>query len=122
MSTLVVKYNEVDPYITKDGSTIRELIHPDQHGVVKQSLAEAIVPAGSTTKRHYHGKSEELYYIIAGEGLMMLGDEQFTVTQGDTVCIPPKTEHCIQNSGEHELVILCCCSPAYSHDDTVLLE
>ena len=27
----------------------------------------------------------------------------------------------IENAGEGELVILCCCAPAYEHDDTVLL-
>jgi len=122
MSSFVVKYLEVDPYITKDNSIIRELMHPDRHAVVNQSLAEAVIPAGSTTRRHLHHKSEELYYITTGEGLMMLGDRQFTVAQGDTVCIPSGTEHCIRNTGEHELTILCCCSPAYSHDDTVLLE
>ncbi len=33
----------IKPYITKDGSSIRELMHPEKHGNVKQSLAEAIV-------------------------------------------------------------------------------
>jgi len=122
MSSLIVKYHEVEPYITKDDSIIRELMHPDQHAVVNQSLAEAIVPAGCTSKRHFHHQSEELYYIAKGEGLMMLGNRQFAVAQGDTVCIPPGTEHCIQNTAEHDLTILCCCSPAYSHDDTVLVE
>ena len=121
MSSLVVKYREVDPYVTKDGSTIRELMHPDRHGVVNQSLAEAIIPVNSTTKRHYHLLTEELYYVTSGEGLMMLGDSQFSVTRGDTICIPPGTEHCIQNTGKHDLVILCSCSPAYSHSDTVLV-
>jgi hypothetical protein len=37
---------EVTPYITKDGSEIRELLHPDQHAVRHQSLAEAVIPAG----------------------------------------------------------------------------
>lgn len=121
MSGLVVKTREVDAYITRDGSSIRELMHPDQHGVVNQSLAEATVPAHSATRRHYHQLTEELYYITSGEGLMMLGDSQFSVTRGDTVCIPPGTEHCIQNTGEHDLVILCCCSPAYSHSGTVMV-
>ena len=52
----------------------------------------------------------------------MLGDEVFSVHEGDTVCISPNTPHCIKNIGESPLHILCCCSPAYSHEDTELLE
>jgi hypothetical protein len=36
-------------YITKDGSIIRELMHPAVHGGNNVSLAEAIVPAGVET-------------------------------------------------------------------------
>ncbi len=53
---------------------------------------------------------------------MTLGSESFTVKPGDTVCIPPGTPHNIANTGGAELRILCCCAPAYSHNDTDLLE
>lgn len=122
MCKSIVRYNEVNPYVTKDKSTIKELMHPAHHAVLNQSLAEAIVPAGVMTKRHYHENAEELYHITAGEGLMMLGNDQFSVAAGDTVCISPGTEHCIKNTGEQNLTILCSCSPAYSHEDTVLVD
>jgi len=40
---LLTIYEEIEPYITKDGSIIRELIHPAVHGNSNQSLAEATV-------------------------------------------------------------------------------
>lgn len=115
-------YASASSFATKDGSTIRELIHPSAHGNSNQSLAEAVVPVGVTTKLHRHHKSEELYHITAGGGRMTLGSESFTVKPGDTVCIPPGTPHNIANTGGAELRILCCCAPAYSHNDTDLLE
>lgn len=115
-------YKEIEPYITKDGSVIRELMHPGSHAAVKQSLAEARLEPGRKTLLHLHGQTEELYYITEGRGLMTLGERQFEVGQGDTVCIPPGTAHCIENIGAEELALLCCCSPAYSHEDTELLE
>jgi len=115
-------YAEIESFITKDGSVIRELMHPQRHAVEKQSLAEARLAAGKKTLLHSHQQTEELYYITAGKGLMTLGDEQFEVQQGDTVCIPPGTAHCIENIGTEELALLCCCSPAYSHEDTEILE
>ena len=114
-------YRDIVPFTTKDGSTIRELMHPQQHGNANQSLAEATVPPGATTLLHRHHQSEELYHVTAGEGMMVLGAERFAVSAGDTVQIPPGTPHAIENRGTVELKILCCCAPPYAHDDTVLL-
>jgi mannose-6-phosphate isomerase-like protein (cupin superfamily) len=114
--------NGVIPYITKDGSEIRELMHPAVHGNQAQSLAEATLAPGQRTTLHCHHQTEELYYIIAGEGLMTLGEDRFTVTPGDTIAILPNTPHCIEATGGTPLVLLCCCSPAYDHGDTTLLE
>lgn len=113
---------DIAAYLTKDGSQIRELMHPVLHGGQRQSLAEATVPAGTRTRLHRHGVTEELYHITAGRGRMTLGDAQFAVQTGDTVLIPPGTSHCIEAHGTDALIILCCCSPAYAHEDTELLE
>ncbi|MDY0056951.1 MAG: cupin domain-containing protein [Methyloversatilis sp.] len=116
------RYDDIAAYVTKDGSLIRELMHPAQHGGRAQSLAEATVPAGTRTVLHRHRVTEELYHVTAGRGRMTLGDDRFDVTVGDTVLIPPGTRHCIEVTGSEALVILCCCSPAYAHEDTELLE
>ena len=42
------------PFTTKDGSTIRSILDRTNAPVEKQSLAEARVPAGAATQRHYH--------------------------------------------------------------------
>jgi mannose-6-phosphate isomerase-like protein (cupin superfamily) len=112
---------DIAPYITKDGSEIRELLHPDQHAVRQQSLAEAVVPPGATTLLHRHTRSEEIYHITRGNGLMTLGAEVFAIAPGDSIAIPPGTSHCLENTGAEALHILCCCVPPYSHADTELL-
>jgi mannose-6-phosphate isomerase-like protein (cupin superfamily) len=110
-----------EAYFTKDGSLVRELMHPRRHGVESQSLAEAIVSPGGTTALHRHRITEELYHVLEGTGIMTLASEKFAVGPGDTVCIAPGTAHCIVNTGSTPLRILCCCTPAYRHDDTELL-
>lgn len=123
--SLKTTYSSTDAFITRDGSEIRELMHPQQHAkshdVSAQSLAEARVAIASKTQLHRHLKSEELYHITAGSGIMTLGDRSFSVQTGDTLCIKPRTAHCIENNGDSELVFLCCCSPAYADNDTELL-
>jgi mannose-6-phosphate isomerase-like protein (cupin superfamily) len=114
-------YADVAPYVTKDGSEIRELMHPDVHGNAAQSLAEATVAAGAATSLHRHHVTEEIYHFTQGDGWMTCGSECFAVRAGDTVCIPPGTPHRVENTGSVAMKILCACSPAYSHDDTELL-
>ncbi len=115
-------YTHADSYVTKDGSIIRELMHPAVHGNSYLSLAEARVPPGSSTILHMHGVTEEVYHIISGSGFMILGEDKFEIGNGDTICISPGTAHKVENFSGAELVILCCCVPAYSHEDTYLLE
>jgi mannose-6-phosphate isomerase-like protein (cupin superfamily) len=122
MPTHHTRLGAISPYLTKDGSQIRELMHPTQHGNSAQSLAEATVPAGGCTRLHRHLASEELYHITAGRGRMYLGAACFEVEPGDTVLIAPGTAHKIEALGDSALVVLCCCSPAYAHEDTELLE
>jgi len=103
----------VESFVTKDGSTIRELQHTDV-----QSLAEATLEPGQATERHYHSVSEEIYFVLKGQGEMELDGETRFLRPGDAVLIPPGAWHTLENNGTSELRILCCCAPPYSHDDT----
>ncbi|MFZ2498201.1 cupin domain-containing protein [Methanosarcina sp.] len=116
------EYGKIESYVTKDGSIIRELLHPSVHGNSNQSLAEATVPVGGKTLLHKHRITEEIYHVTEGRGIMTLGSEEFRVKKGDSICISPGTPHRIQNIGNTSLKILCCCAPVYSHEDTELLE
>jgi mannose-6-phosphate isomerase-like protein (cupin superfamily) len=120
--TTFTKYKNIPAYITKDGSIIRELLHPDRSATRNQSLAEAIVEVGQTTALHYHKVTEEIYHITQGKGLMRLGEATFMVVVGDSIVIRPGTPHNITNTDSVQLKILCASAPAYSHDDTVLLD
>jgi mannose-6-phosphate isomerase-like protein (cupin superfamily) len=102
----------LEPFVTKDGSTIREYLH-----TAAQSLAEATLVAGQATERHYHRLSEEIYLIVEGEGLMELDGEERDVTAGDAILIPSGAWHTI-TAGAAGVRLLCCCVPPYSHDDT----
>ena len=114
-------YEAVAAYITKDGSEIRELMHPSVHGNRNQSFAEATVPPHAQTALHLHRLAEEIYHVTAGTGRMTLGSASFAVKTGDTIVIAPGTPHCVANTGDAPLRILCACAPAYSHDDTELV-
>ncbi len=110
-------YRDAEPFVTKDGSTIRELLGRVTAPVRNQSLAEATLAPGQVTDRHYHAKSEEFYYVLEGEGEMEIDGERAHVAPGDAILIPPGAWHQIR-AGDAQLRFLCCCAPAYTHEDT----
>jgi mannose-6-phosphate isomerase-like protein (cupin superfamily) len=112
----------VPAFTTKDGSEIRELLAHRNSAIVNQSLAEARLPPGAATTPHYHPQTEEIYYILRGQGLMQIDAQRRQVGPGDAIGIPPGSKHQITNTGDETLLFLCCCAPAYEHSDTVLLE
>ena len=122
MNDALSRYDDAQPYTTKDGSEIRELMHPAKHGNRAQSLAEATVYSGQKTQLHRHQHTEELYHVTAGQGTMILGERSFPIAVGDTIHIPPGMPHALHNTWPVPLRVLCCCSPAYSHEDTELLD
>jgi mannose-6-phosphate isomerase-like protein (cupin superfamily) len=118
----VSKLEDLERFTTLDGSTIREIVGPAWTPARNQSLAEATVPAGGATTAHLHKAAEELYFFTAGRGRLRVGDIERDVSPGDCAVIPPGTVHKLWNTGPEPLVLLCCCAPAYSDEDTVLLE
>lgn len=118
----VVNRNAVTAFVTKDTSIIREILAPRNSCVARQSLAEATLPPQAETQAHFHPNTEELYYLLCGEGLMGIEDERRSVVAGDAIAILPGQRHQIRNTGVEDLVFLCCCVPAYQDSDTVMCE
>lgn len=112
--------DSVSAFTTKDGSEIRELLAYRNSCIRNQSLAEARLPPGASTTPHRHPKTEEIYYIVAGQGLMQVDEESSEAGPGDAVAIPPGARHQITNTGSSMLKFLCCCAPPYEHEDTLL--
>lgn len=118
----IVNISRTEPFITKDNSEIREILSPRNSSLENQSLAEARVSPGKATIQHYHVKTEEIYYILQGRAEIIVEGEVKEVVEGDGIVILPGQKHRIWNTGDEDLVFLCCCAPAYEDEDTVLFE
>ena len=118
----VTSYDAIAPFVTKDGSEIREWAGPQPASApaLQQSLAEATIPPGGATTEHYHRVTEELYLVTAGTGLLTIDGEERTVAAGDCALIPPGAVHRIAATGDVPLRLVCACAPPYSDADTFL--
>jgi mannose-6-phosphate isomerase-like protein (cupin superfamily) len=118
----IVQRDSVPAFVTKDTSIIREIMAPRNSSVRRQSLAEATLAPGAATEAHSHPATEEIYYVLRGEGVMAIEDERRQVGPGDAIGILPGQRHQIRNAAAEDLVFLCCCVPAYEDADTVMCD
>ncbi len=118
----VRSYAQIEPFVTLDGSQIREWAGRVSAPARNQSLAEATIPPGGATAEHYHRETEELYLVREGRGRLVIDGEERAVGEGDCALIPPGARHKLFNTGEGPLRVICACAPAYSDEDTCITE
>lgn len=119
---LIRRLKECEEITAADGTRLRELLHPDRDYPFEghYSLAHATVAPGEKSKPH-RLKTDEVYYILQGEGRMHIGDEVATVYKGDVIDIPPDAVQWIENSSDEPLVFLCIVDPAWRADDEAVI-
>lgn len=68
-----------------------------------------VAPGKRAFPKHAHLGNDEAVYVIAGEGLLTVGDEETSVAAGDFVLLPRggKFAHVLVNSGREDLLYLC---------------
>jgi quercetin dioxygenase-like cupin family protein len=64
----------------------------------------AVAP-GETSTPHAH-EEKEVFFILAGAGTLRLGQETRRVGRGDTIFIPPSSEHSLTCDSSGELLFL----------------
>jgi mannose-6-phosphate isomerase-like protein (cupin superfamily) len=69
-------------------------------------------------KLHYHQRTDEVYYIIEGQGKMRLDDEEIELHQGVVVYVPRGVKH----KAWGQLKVLVVCMPRGVLSDVTELE
>ncbi len=91
---------DMAPAIEHNGTTpVWWLVPPQEmrdatEGGFLELVSEWEVAGGGMVEPHSH-PTHEFYYILAGRGIMKIGDEEREVRQGDLVYTPPDTTHSI---------------------------
>ncbi|MEM7541513.1 MAG: cupin domain-containing protein [Pseudomonadota bacterium] len=111
---LVKSMSTCQPFEAVDGCLIRELLHPKNDAIAEDfSLAFAEVSPGHATYQH-RLEQVEVYYVLAGQGLMHIDDEAKTVKPGDAIYIPSQAVQWIENKGSEALKFLAIVAPPWS--------
>lgn len=107
---------------SRHGSEIRPLIDRTTSSITQCSVAEELLAPGQAVTPHFHRQTEEVYYILEGEGVMTVGTDRRAVTAGDAILIPLDTVHSLENTGSRAMRIVLVCGPAFSRDDENFVE
>ena len=93
-----------------------------QTGLTLLSAAFVEVDIGAASPRHWHEKTEEIYMIVEGKGIMHIDDQLLPIGPGDCVTIPVRLVHAIDNTGTTPLRMWVVTSPPYTDGDDFEVE
>ncbi|RMF87380.1 MAG: cupin domain-containing protein [Nitrospinota bacterium] len=66
---------------------------------------------GQEQKLHLHAHSDKIYYVLEGEGLFRIGEEEKVLSAGMATMAPPGVEHGVRNTGRERLTLLVFMAP-----------
>ncbi len=100
------------PTQTFDWGVIKWLVAPGQTPGAAMTFGEVVLLPGMGHDRHNHPESEEILYVLSGEGEQMLDDgAPFPVRAGDTIYVPTAQFHSTRNTGWAPMRLLAIYNP-----------
>jgi len=117
-----VRPSDRPEFLAGDDTRLREILHPDKHPLrLGYSLARGTLAPGLRSKWHVL-EASEVYYFLAGEGRLTVGEEVTRVEAGTTVYVPPGGRQSLENTGNQTIEFLCLVDPAWNARDERILE
>jgi mannose-6-phosphate isomerase-like protein (cupin superfamily) len=83
------------------------------------SVIEERMPPGAREQRHFHERSRQFFYVLAGELTMEVAGQHHRLTAGDGLEIAPREPHQALNKSDREVRFLVISQPP-SHGDRQL--
>jgi mannose-6-phosphate isomerase-like protein (cupin superfamily) len=116
------KDNITQPLTQPLGETVFELVGSAAHSGSARlhSVAHILIPPGKSSSAHYHKYAEETYYILSGQGRMLVDGQEYSLSPGQACLIHAPEMHQIFNDGMVDLEFLAVCAPAWTPDDSFL--
>jgi len=100
------------PTQTFDWGAIKWFVTPELSEGAGITFGEVVLQPGRGHDRHNHPESEEILYVLSGEGEQMLDDRQpFEVKPGDTIYVPTGVFHSTRNTGWEPMRLLALYNP-----------
>jgi quercetin dioxygenase-like cupin family protein len=94
------------PY-RKGQAQIKRVIEQNAVGTKRiAGLGLIAVPPGGVFPPHTHPEREEVYYVLAGSGSILVEDKVIQAEEGLTFYVSGETRHGMKNLGSERLLVL----------------
>lgn len=112
MQPAVIPYDPDSECFTEERCHITELSNSAEDEQLSVALAR--VEPGVTTRWHRLRGTSERYVVLAGRGLVEIGEMlPRPIASKDVALIPPDCKQRITNTGDVDLVFLALCTPRF---------
>lgn len=107
-------------FVAGDHTHLREILHPNNDAIaINYSVAHAFLPKGKASLPH-RLKGSETYYILSGNGIIYIDEEQQALQANDVCWVPPNALQHVENTGEENLVFLCIVEPYWRPEEETI--
>ena len=60
---------------------------------------------------HAHAGQDKLYYVVEGQGIVRVGDDETSISPGDLVLAKADEPHALRNPGPERLIVMAVLAP-----------
>jgi len=114
------KKEKKKPFTARDGAKVYELDSVEDRKRRGVGFAAGFLEPNRKALKHYHNVSDEIYYVVSGNGAIQLNEDKENVQRGSLIYVPKGTLHGLSNSEDRNLEILCVSFPEYKEEDFLI--
>lgn len=87
---------------------------------IEPVIVVEVFTVGGRTPPNSHRMAHEFFYVLAGQGVALVGGEATPLSQGDALMLRPGAEHVIENTGSGKLYTLTMMQPNEGFAELIL--
>lgn len=92
---------------------IKHVAAPWTLGTKNLWLGVDLIEPHNTSNPHSHDDLEEIFYVVSGQGRIVVGDEEVEASAGLCVYVPPLMVHQLINDGNEVMKVVNVTSPPF---------
>jgi len=92
------------------------VIHDQENYKIKRIEVEP----GQRLSYQFHKKRSETWVIVEGKGIVIIDEKKQNVSEGETILIPKKSRHRIENISDTQLVFIEIQTGTYFGEDDIV--
>lgn len=112
---MVVKCEKISmeetPIISGREGDLRILISPAKSNTTGIVMGHSTLKSSEILSLHVHDYSDEVFYVLSGQGKVITNHGDLFFKKNDAVLIPKGTAHKIENTSHDDLSVVFCVAP-----------